>query len=102
MGAGGRHYKADGRQPEHSEAAIPSTRRKGVSGSARWGSTDLEHADVTDSHHRLGVATKWLDGGFAANAPNQTWTGDITYVWTAEWWLYLAVILDLHSRRVAD
>lgn len=33
-------------------------------------------------------------------APNQKWAGDITYVWTREGWVYLAVILDLYSRRV--
>ncbi len=37
---------------------------------------------------------------FAASQPNQKWAGDITYVWTREGWVYLAVILDLHSRRV--
>ena len=37
---------------------------------------------------------------FHADAPNQKWAGDISYVWTREGWLYLAVILDLHSRRV--
>jgi transposase InsO family protein len=55
---------------------------------------------TTDSHHRLGVAANWLDGDFVATAPNQKWAGDITCVWTAEGWLYLAVILDLYSRRV--
>ena len=37
---------------------------------------------------------------FAADAPNRKWAGDITYIWTSEGWLYLAVILNLHSRRV--
>ena len=59
-----------------------------------------KHKVTTDSHHRLGVAANWLDGDFAAHAPNRKWAGDITYVWTSEGWLYLAVILDLHSRRV--
>lgn len=59
-----------------------------------------KHKVTTDSHHRLGVAANWLDGDFAADAPNRKWAGDITYAWTAEGWLYLAVILDLHSRRV--
>ena len=59
-----------------------------------------KHKVTTDSHHRLGVAANWLDGDFAANVPNRKWAGDITYVWTQEGWLYLAVILDLHSRRV--
>jgi len=58
------------------------------------------HKVITDSHHRLGVAANWLDGDFVAAAPNQKWAGDITYVWTSEGWLYLAVILDLHSRRI--
>ena len=53
------------------------------------------HKVTTDSHHRLGVAANWLDGDFVADAPNRKWAGDITYVWTSEGWLYLAVILDL-------
>jgi putative transposase len=59
-----------------------------------------KHKVTTDSHHRLGVAANWLDGDFVAAAPDQKWAGDITYIWTQEGWLYLAVILDLHSRRV--
>ena len=59
-----------------------------------------KHKVTTDSHHSLGIAANWLDGDFVAAAPNQKWAGDITYVWTSEGWLYLAVILDLHSRRV--
>ena len=55
---------------------------------------------TTDSHHRLGVAANWLDGDFAADAPNRKWAGDITNIWTSEGWLYLAVIMDLLSRRV--
>ncbi len=35
-----------------------------------------------------------------APVPNQQWAGDISYIWTREGWLYLAVILDLHSRRI--
>ena len=37
---------------------------------------------------------------FEANHPNERWTADITYVWTWEGWLYLAVVLDLFARRV--
>lgn len=59
-----------------------------------------KHKVTTDSNHRLGVAANWLDGDFVADAPNRKWAGDITYIWTHEGWLYLAVILDLHSRRV--
>jgi len=41
-----------------------------------------------------------LDRNFTADQANQKWAGDINYIWTREGWLYLAVILDLHSRRV--
>jgi transposase InsO family protein len=41
-----------------------------------------------------------LDRDFAAAGPNLKWAGDISYIWTREGWLYLAVILDLQSRRV--
>lgn len=41
-----------------------------------------------------------LDRNFTAAAPNTAWVGDITYLWTDEGWLYLAVVLDLYSRRV--
>ena len=58
------------------------------------------HKVTTDSNHRLGVAANWQDGDFVAATPNQKWAEDITYIWTHEGWLYLAVILDLHSRRV--
>jgi len=39
-----------------------------------------KHKVTTDSHHRLGVAAKWLDGDFVANIPNQKWAGEIAYV----------------------
>lgn len=41
-----------------------------------------------------------LDGNFIADIPNRKWAGDISYIWTAMGWLYLAVIQDLHSRPV--
>ncbi len=53
-----------------------------------------------DSDHKFSIAPNLLDRNFAADAPDQKWAGDISYVWTREGWLYLAVILDLHSRRV--
>ena len=59
-----------------------------------------KHKVTTNSNHHLGIAPNVLDGDFLADAPNRKWAGDITYIWTAEGWLYLAVILDLHSRRV--
>ena len=55
---------------------------------------------TTDSNHDLDVAENVLNREFHASAPNTKWTGDITYIWTLEGWLYLAVVLDLYSRRV--
>ena len=58
------------------------------------------HKVTTDSRHSLGVAANVLNGDFVANAPNRKWAGDISYIWTNEGWLYLAVVIDLFSRRV--
>jgi len=55
---------------------------------------------TTQSSHRLPVAENTLNRQFTVEAPNRVWAGDITYVWTTEGWLYLAVILDLYSRLV--
>jgi len=55
---------------------------------------------TTDSKHNMPVAKNRLERQFSAEAPDCKWVGDITYVWTREGWLYLAVILDLFSRRV--
>ncbi len=55
---------------------------------------------TTDSKHDLPVAENKLNQNFSATKPNQKWVTDITYVWTREGWLYLAVVLDLFSRKV--
>ena len=68
---------------------------------------------TTDSDHTFNIALNLLDRDFKADQPNQKWAGDISVahwartngafngqLWTREGWLYLAVILDLHSRRV--
>ena len=55
---------------------------------------------TTHSQHSLPVAANTLDRAFTVAVPNRVWAGDITYVWTLEGWLYLAVLLDLYSRRV--
>lgn len=55
---------------------------------------------TTNSAHHLPIADNLLQQDFSANVPNQKWVGDITYIPTAEGWLYLAVIIDLFSRRV--
>lgn len=46
------------------------------------------------------IAPNILDREFTAVAPNQKWVADFTYLWTAEGWLYVAVVLDLYSRRI--
>ena len=73
-----------------------------------------KHKVTTDSDHKFNIAPNLLDRDFAAKRPNQKWAGDISYVWTREGWLYLALaivlgpmadkgsFLDLHSRRVVS
>lgn len=46
------------------------------------------------------VAPNLLDREFNATSPNQKWVADFTYLWTAEGWLYVAVVMDLYSRRI--
>ena len=55
---------------------------------------------TTDSQHSDAVAPNLLQRDFTAPAPNRKWLTDITAVWTAEGWLYLAVVLDVYSRLV--
>ena len=53
-----------------------------------------------DEGARSVIAANILDRDFQADRPNQKWLADFTYVWTAEGWLYVAVVLDLFSRRI--
>jgi putative transposase len=55
---------------------------------------------TTDSHHSLPGAANQLNQDFQAEAPNQKWLADITYIPTTEGWLYLAGVLDLFSRKI--
>jgi putative transposase len=55
---------------------------------------------TTDSKHNLPIAENILNRNFSPVGPNMAWAGDITYIWTREGWLFLAVILDLFSRQV--
>jgi putative transposase len=55
---------------------------------------------TTDSGHGGPVASNVLDQDFMGTAPDQKWGVDISYIWTAEGWLYLAIVLDLFSRRI--
>jgi putative transposase len=53
-----------------------------------------------DSEHAWPIAPNLLDQDFSAAGPNEKWGADISYVWTREGWLYLAVVLDFFSRRI--
>ena len=55
---------------------------------------------TTDSDHPFAIAPNLLKQDFYVSAPNQVYVGDITYIPTKEGWLYLAVVIDLFSRRV--
>jgi transposase InsO family protein len=55
---------------------------------------------TTDSEHKHPVAPNLLERNFTADARDKVWAGDITYVWTTEGWAYLAVLIDLYSRKV--
>ena len=73
--------------------------------------TIMKHADVaarqkrkfkitTDSKHSLPVAPNLLNREFKVEKPDTAYVSDITYIWTSEGWLYLAVVLDLFSRQI--
>jgi transposase InsO family protein len=55
---------------------------------------------TTYSKHGLPVAENLLARDFTPSGPNQVWSADITYLWTDEGWLYLAIVLDLFNREV--
>ena len=55
---------------------------------------------TTDSAHNYPVAPNLLNQNFTATQANEKWLTDITYIPTAEGWLYLAAVLDLYSRRI--
>jgi transposase InsO family protein len=64
------------------------------------GHTPRRFRKTTDSRHTKRIAPNLLERDFTAEAPNQVLAGDITYIATSDGWLYLAVLLDLYSRRV--
>lgn len=55
---------------------------------------------TTDSDHGGPVAPNILDQDFSCDGPDQKWGVDISYIWTNEGWLYLAIVVDLYSRRI--
>jgi transposase InsO family protein len=70
-------------------------RREGIVGKRR-----KKFRLTTDSKHADPIAPNVLNRDFTVALPNRAWVTDVTYVWTRQGWLYLAVILDLCSRRV--
>lgn len=64
---------------------------------ASWG---RKFVHTTDSRHPLPIADNVLDRQFAPPQPNRVWAGDITYIRTGSGWLYLAVVIDLFSRKI--
>jgi putative transposase len=52
----------------------------------------------TDKGLRNAIADNILNRQLNADSPNKKWVADFTYIWTAEGWLYVAVVLDLYSR----
>lgn len=55
---------------------------------------------TTNSRHNLPIAPNLVCRNFVSNRPNKVWVSDITYIWTQEGWVYLAVILDIFSRMI--
>jgi transposase InsO family protein len=106
-----RHVHADNRaiygSPRVHAALCAQGRQVGVNRVARLmrhhgiqGRYKRRGPRTTDSQHALPLAPNLLDRQFEVSAPNRTWLADITYIATSEGWLYLAVVLDLFSRRV--
>lgn len=55
---------------------------------------------TTQSDHSLPIAEDLLGRDFSAQGPNEKWLSDITYIWTREGWMYLAVVMDVHNREI--
>lgn len=55
---------------------------------------------TTNSNHNLPVAPNLLNQDFKVSKPNKVWVSDFTYLWTEKGWMYLAVVIDLYSRKV--
>ena len=70
-------------------------RRSGISARIR-----RRFRRTTNSNHGFPVAQNLVARNFDVEEPNRVWATDITYIWTLEGWLYLAVVIDVCSRRV--
>jgi transposase InsO family protein len=86
--------KADGQRVSRKRVAR-IMRTNGLCGRRR-----RKFRTTTDSRHPWPIAPDLLQRDFSRSEPNKAWVTDITFLWTKQGWLYLAVILDLFSRRV--
>jgi putative transposase len=86
---------ADAGHQHDRKTVVASMRRQGLRAEAA-----KKSKATTNSNHNLPVAPNLLQQDFTAAEPNQKYVGDITYLWTKEGWLYLAVVIDLYSRLV--
>ncbi|GIX22086.1 MAG: transposase [Gammaproteobacteria bacterium] len=86
---------AENGHPVNRKTMAKSLRRQGLRARA-----SRRFKATTQSKHSLPVCPNLLAQNFEATAPNQKWVSDITYLWTDEGWLYLAVVMDLFSRRI--
>lgn len=89
-----RALKVKGCSAGHNQVAA-SLRRQGLRARAA-----RKFKATTNSNHTLPVAENLLNQDFSSEHRDEKWVSDITYVWTDEGWLYLAVVLDLYSRKV--
>lgn len=90
-----RRELADGGQQVGRGRIARLMRQSGLQGKAK-----RRFRNTTDSNHRHPIAANLLKRQFTVSRPNAVWVGDITCVWTLQGWLYVAVLLDLYSRRV--
>lgn len=65
-----------------------------------FGQPRRRYRQTTDSEHSSPVAENLLDRKFEVSDPDTVWAADLTFVWTDQGWLYLAVVMDLYSRRI--
>lgn len=61
---------------------------------------DNPYTVTTDSNHNYPIYEDLLEQDFEVEKTNQVWVTDITYIWTTDGWLYLAIVLDLYARKV--
>ena len=92
-------------------ASMPSLRAEGVVCNHKrvarlmrlegiYGRRKRRKVVTTDSKHNYPIAPNLLNRQFQAEAPNEKWVADITYIPTREGWLYLAAVMDLYSRKI--